>query len=116
MLVQITEPLYEVLRVVDGDRRSSIGFVYAKLEAAKKKICEVSPQYAHLVLDVVDDRWDRQMSRDLHKAAYYLHPAYHYTHKLAYEDDLTATFTRVVERLSRSHVQAANAIDEASIG
>ncbi|MQL89741.1 hypothetical protein Taro_022320 [Colocasia esculenta] len=109
---KIIEPLYEVLRVVDGDRRPSIGFVYAKLEAAKKKICEVSPQYAHLVFDVVEDRWDRQMSRDLHMAAYYLHPAYHYTHELAYEDDLTAAFTRVVERLSRSPVQAADAIDE----
>ncbi|MQM06153.1 hypothetical protein Taro_038977 [Colocasia esculenta] len=48
--------------------------------------------------------------------AYYLHPAYHYTHELAYEDDLTAAFTRVVERLSRTPVQAADAIDEASIG
>ncbi|MQL68097.1 hypothetical protein Taro_000413 [Colocasia esculenta] len=104
-LVQIIEPLYEVLRVVDGDRRPSIGLVYAKLEAAKKKIREVSPRYAHLVLDVVEDRWDRQMT-------YYLHPAYHYTHELAYEDDLTVAFTRVVERLSRSPVQAADAIDE----
>ncbi|MQL98953.1 hypothetical protein Taro_031669 [Colocasia esculenta] len=90
--------------------------VYAKLEAAKKKIREVSPRYAHLVLDIVEDRWDRQMSRDIHKVAYYLHTAYHYTHELAYEDDLTTAFTRVVERLSRSPVQAADAIDEASIG
>ncbi|MQM07695.1 hypothetical protein Taro_040537 [Colocasia esculenta] len=56
------------------------------------------------------------MSRDLHMAVYYLHPAYHYTYELAYEDNLTAAFTRVVERLSRSLVQAADAIDEASIG
>ncbi|MQM12876.1 hypothetical protein Taro_045795 [Colocasia esculenta] len=115
-LVQIIEPLYEILRVVDKDRRPSIGLVYVKLEATKKKIRDVSPQYAHLVLDVVEDRWDRQMSRDLHKAAYCLHPAYHYTHELAYEDDLTASFTRVVQRLSRSPLQTADAIDETSIG
>ncbi|MQM00533.1 hypothetical protein Taro_033265 [Colocasia esculenta] len=54
------------------------------------------------------------MSRDLHMAVYYLHLAYHYAHELAYEDDLTAAFTRVVERLSRSPVQAADAIDEAT--
>ncbi|MQL95284.1 hypothetical protein Taro_027959 [Colocasia esculenta] len=58
-----------VLRVVDGDRRPSIRLVYAKLEAAKKKIREVSPRYTHLVLDVIEDRWDRQMSRDLHMTA-----------------------------------------------
>ncbi|MQM04934.1 hypothetical protein Taro_037737, partial [Colocasia esculenta] len=111
----IIEPLYEVLRVVDGDRRP-IGLVYAKLEAAKKKIREVLPRHAHLVLDVVEDRWDRQTSRDLHMTAYYLHPAYHYVHELAYEDDLMAAFTRIVERLSRSPVQVADAIDEASLG
>ncbi|MQL92438.1 hypothetical protein Taro_025064 [Colocasia esculenta] len=42
--------------------------VYAKLETAKTKIREVFPRYAHLVLDVVEDRWDWQMSRDLHMA------------------------------------------------
>ncbi|MQM13850.1 hypothetical protein Taro_046777 [Colocasia esculenta] len=84
----------QVLRVVDGDRRPTIELVYAKIEAAKK-IREVSPCYAHLVLDVVEDRWDRQMSRDLYMAAYYLHPAYHYALELSYEDDLTAAFTRM---------------------
>ncbi|MQM21789.1 hypothetical protein Taro_054834 [Colocasia esculenta] len=37
------------LRVVDGGRRPTIQLVYAKLEVAKKKIREVSPQYAYLV-------------------------------------------------------------------
>ncbi|MQM02947.1 hypothetical protein Taro_035718 [Colocasia esculenta] len=86
--------IQEVLRVVDGDRRPTIELVYAKIETAKK-IREVSPRYAHLVLNVVEDRWDRQMSRDLHMAAYYLHPAYHYALELSYEDDLTAAFTRI---------------------
>ncbi|MQL99899.1 hypothetical protein Taro_032634 [Colocasia esculenta] len=90
--------IQEVLRVVDGDRRPTIWLVYAKIEVAKKKIREVSPRYAHLVLDVVEDRWDRKMSRDLHMAAYYLHLAYHYALELSYEDDLTAAFKRVIER------------------
>ncbi|MQL72978.1 hypothetical protein Taro_005312, partial [Colocasia esculenta] len=101
--------------MVNGNRRPSIGLVYAKLEPTKKKIHEVSPRYAHLVLDVVEERWDRQMSRDLHMATYYLHPAYHYAHELAYDDDLTVAFTRVVEKLSRSPIDAADAIDHASI-
>ncbi|MQL80582.1 hypothetical protein Taro_013032 [Colocasia esculenta] len=47
--------------------------------------------------------------------AFYLHPAYHYAMELSYDDDLTATFTRVVERLSRSALDAADAIDQTSI-
>ncbi|MQL96777.1 hypothetical protein Taro_029452 [Colocasia esculenta] len=84
-LVQIIEPLYEVLRVVNGDRRPTIGLVYAKNEAGKKKI------------------------------SYHLHPAYHYAMELSYDDDLTATFTRVVERLSKIALDAADAIDQESI-
>ncbi|MQL81748.1 hypothetical protein Taro_014212 [Colocasia esculenta] len=95
-----------IFRVVDRDRRPTIGLVYAKIEAAKKKIRDVSPRYAHLVLDLVEDRWDRQISRDLHIVAYYLHLAYHYAMELSYDDDLTAAFMRVVERLSRSALNA----------
>ncbi|MQL70911.1 hypothetical protein Taro_003221 [Colocasia esculenta] len=48
--------------------------------------------------------------------AYYIHPAYHYAHELAYDDELTAAFARVVERLSTSPVLAADVIDEAKRG
>ncbi|MQL79828.1 hypothetical protein Taro_012273 [Colocasia esculenta] len=40
-IVQMIEPLYEVLRIVDGDRTPKMGLVYAKLEVAKK------PYYLH---------------------------------------------------------------------
>ncbi|MQM11717.1 hypothetical protein Taro_044625 [Colocasia esculenta] len=46
------------------------------------------------------------MSRDLHMAAYYLHPAFHYAMELSYDDDLTAAFTRIVEMLSRNVIAA----------
>ncbi|MQL97163.1 hypothetical protein Taro_029848 [Colocasia esculenta] len=62
------EPLYEVLRIVDGDRTPTMGLVYAKLEVAKKRIIAESPKYSHMFIDIIEDRWDRQMSRDLHMA------------------------------------------------
>ena len=62
----IIEPLYEVLRVVDGDRTPTLGLVYAKLLVAKNKMQQVSPKYAHHFLAIVEDRWDRQMAQDLH--------------------------------------------------
>jgi hypothetical protein len=68
LLVRLIEPLYEVLRVVDGDRQPTIGLVYSKIEAAKKKMKEISPRYAPMIVQIVENRWDRQMSRDLHMA------------------------------------------------
>ncbi|MQL88622.1 hypothetical protein Taro_021187, partial [Colocasia esculenta] len=114
-LIQIIEPLYEILRVVDGDRRPTIELVYVKIEAAKKKIIDVSPRYAHFILDIVEDQWDRQMSRDLHMTAYYLHSTCHYANELLYDDDLTAAFMRVVEKLSSSPLDAIDVNDQASI-
>ncbi|MQL83680.1 hypothetical protein Taro_016184 [Colocasia esculenta] len=71
--------------------------------------------YAEYVPDPnVLERLARAQSRAAAWEAYYLHPAYHYVHELAYEDDLTTAFTRVVEILSRSPVLAADAVDEAS--
>ena len=43
-------------QVVDGDRQPTIGLVYAKLEAAKKKMQEISPRYAPMFLQIVEDR------------------------------------------------------------
>ncbi|MQL86716.1 hypothetical protein Taro_019251 [Colocasia esculenta] len=112
-LVQIIEPLYEVLRVVDEDRRPTIGLVYAKIEAVNK-IREVSPRYVHLILDVVEDRWDQQMSRDLHIAAYYLHLAYYYVMELSYDDDLTTAFTQSSLRQMKSFREGVGSFAEPS--
>ncbi|MQM02666.1 hypothetical protein Taro_035441 [Colocasia esculenta] len=55
-IVQMIEPLYEVLRLVDGDRTPTMGLVYAKLEAAKKRIIATLPKYSHMFIDIVEDR------------------------------------------------------------
>ncbi|MQM08285.1 hypothetical protein Taro_041138 [Colocasia esculenta] len=62
------EPLYEILRLVNGDRTPTMRLVYAKLEAAKKRIFASSSKYAHMFIEIIKNRWDRQMSRDPHMA------------------------------------------------
>ncbi|MQM15140.1 hypothetical protein Taro_048079 [Colocasia esculenta] len=106
------ESLYEVLRLVDGDRTPTMGLVYAKLEVAKKRIIAASAKYAHMLIDIVEDSWDRQMSRDLHMTAYYLHPGFQHEDELAYRDDLLGAVTSVVDRMSRNHEKAAAALNE----
>ncbi|MQM07085.1 hypothetical protein Taro_039921 [Colocasia esculenta] len=83
------ESLYEVLRLMDGDRTPTMGLVYAKLEVAKKHIITTSAKYSYMFIDIVEDRWDRQISRDLHMAV-----------------------TSVVDKMSRNHEKAAAALNE----
>ncbi|MQL92800.1 hypothetical protein Taro_025436 [Colocasia esculenta] len=106
------EPLYEVLRLVDGDRTPTMRLVYVKLEVAKKCIIAASAKYVHMFIDIVEDRWDLQMSRDLHMAAYYLHLGFQHEDELAYRDDLLGVVTSVVDRMSRNHEKAATALNE----
>ncbi|MQM04881.1 hypothetical protein Taro_037688 [Colocasia esculenta] len=55
------------------------------------------------------ESWEAEQRRSFEVgSAYYLHPAYHYAMELSYDDDLTAAFTRVVERLSRSALDAVD--------
>ncbi|MQL72165.1 hypothetical protein Taro_004512 [Colocasia esculenta] len=82
-----------VLRLVDGDRTLTMGLVYAKLEAAKKRILATSAKYVHMFINIIKDRWDRQMSRNLHMAAYYLHPGFQHEDEIAYRDDLLGAIT-----------------------
>ncbi|MQM00727.1 hypothetical protein Taro_033466 [Colocasia esculenta] len=82
-------------------------------EAQSRRFSNVGYYFTHIPAEVsVPDQQQRQRKRS---TAYYLHPAYHYAMKPSYDDDLTAAFTRVVERLSRSALDAADAIDQASI-
>ncbi|MQL86488.1 hypothetical protein Taro_019029 [Colocasia esculenta] len=87
--MQMIEPLYEVLRLVDSNRTAMMWLVYAKLEVAKKRIIATSAKYSYMFIDIVKDRWDRQMSRDLHMAV-----------------------TSVVDRMSRNHEKVAAALNE----
>ncbi|MQL83055.1 hypothetical protein Taro_015539 [Colocasia esculenta] len=74
-------------------------------EAQSHRFSNVGDYFTHIPAEVpVPDQQQRQRKRS---TAYYLHPAYHYAVELSYDDDLTAAFTRVVERLSRSPLDAA---------
>ncbi|MQM05239.1 hypothetical protein Taro_038046 [Colocasia esculenta] len=109
---RMIEPLYEVLRIVDGDRTPTMGLVYAKLEVAKKRIIATSPKYSQMFINIIEDRWDRQISRDLHMAAYYLHPGFQHEDVLVYRDDLLGALTSVVDRMSQSHEKVAASLNE----
>ncbi|KAK1265567.1 hypothetical protein QJS04_geneDACA022438 [Acorus gramineus] len=70
-------PLVHVLRLVDGDEKPSMGYLYNAMDRAKEKIKE-NYQYRPLqygpVIEVIEGRWSRQMSSDLYHAGFVLNP------------------------------------------
>ncbi|XP_057443963.1 uncharacterized protein LOC130736134 [Lotus japonicus] len=74
-------PLMSVLRLVDSDENPAMGFLYAEMHAAKEKIKSnfnsVQRSYEP-VWKIIDERWENQLHKPLHAAAYYLNPRFHY--------------------------------------
>ncbi|XP_031111994.1 uncharacterized protein LOC116015966 [Ipomoea triloba] len=80
--IKNTKPLVEVLRLVDADKEPAMDFLYNAMDEVKQKIAKnlggEEKDYKE-IWEIIDDKWDFQMHRHLHAAAYYLNPCCHYS-------------------------------------
>jgi len=78
----VFEPLVKVLRLVDGDVRPSMGFLYEELLKAKRQIKEafgnVEARFKD-VIAVIDKKMNGRLDSPLHLTAYLLNPHYSYS-------------------------------------
>ena len=70
-------PLVKVLRLVDGDAKPVMGYVYEAMDKAKeqitKKFNNQKTKYER-IWNIIDLRWALQPHRPLHAAGYFLNP------------------------------------------
>jgi hypothetical protein len=77
----VFEPLFKVLRLVDGDVKPSMGFVYGELLKAKRQIKEALGNVESCFKDViaiVEKKMAGRLDSPLHLTAYLLNPHYSY--------------------------------------
>ncbi|KAL5790169.1 hypothetical protein ACOSQ2_005057 [Xanthoceras sorbifolium] len=79
--LKVFAPLVKVLRLVDGDKKPAMGFVYGELLQAKEDIKvalnNVDRNYKPII-DIIDARIKGRLDSSLHLAAYFLNPYYCY--------------------------------------
>ncbi|GFS33428.1 HAT transposon superfamily protein [Actinidia rufa] len=77
--LKVFAPSVQVLRLVDGDRKPSMGFLYGELKQAKEEIKvaykNVEANYRP-ILEIIDAKAKDRLDRPLHLAAYLLNPYY----------------------------------------
>ncbi|XP_057502957.1 uncharacterized protein LOC130786623 [Actinidia eriantha] len=81
VIVKIVEPLMRLLRIVDGDVKPSMGYVYEGIYRARTGIKQVFLNKRRLYkpyTDILKQRWDNQLRKNIHAAAYWLNPAFQY--------------------------------------
>jgi hypothetical protein len=100
---EITEPLVRVLRLVDGDEKPAMGYLYETMDRAKEEI-KVRMKYKVSLygpyVQVIDFRWDRQLYSHLHTAGCFLNLTIYFrptfTKKSEVHRGLLATIMRLV--------------------
>ena len=79
--LKLSGPLVKVLRIVDGERRPPMGYIYEAMDRAKEAIAisfgGKEEKYKR-AFEMIDHRWECQLHRPLHAAGYFLNPELFY--------------------------------------
>ncbi|CAH1424022.1 unnamed protein product [Lactuca virosa] len=95
-------PLVQVLRLVDGEQTPAMRFIYGAMDECKEKIAKsLDNNLASYkeIWDIIDKKWELQMHRDFHAAAYYLSPQYRWSPNVSEHPEIKRGLYDVMERL-----------------
>jgi len=70
-------PLVKVLRLVDGDLKPTMGYVYEAMDRAKEQIqknFDGKESSYKKIWEIIDEGWELQLHRPLHACGYFLNP------------------------------------------
>ncbi|GKB37464.1 hypothetical protein Tco_0882406 [Tanacetum coccineum] len=73
--------LVKVLRIVDGDKKPAMGYIYEAMDRLKETIStSFANKEVHYrkAFEIIDRRWDFQLHRPLHAAGHFLNPQWFY--------------------------------------
>ncbi|XP_073219750.1 uncharacterized protein [Cicer arietinum] len=105
--LKVMEPLVQVLRLVDNEKKPAMGYIYAEMIKAKEDIRKAFNEQASKYIDVfaiIDERWKCQLHHPLHAAGYYLNPKYFYSRPEIENDPiLVGGLHLCIKTLSESH-------------
>eukprot|EP00253_Pinus_taeda_P027527 PITA_27527 len=79
-IVKVVEPLFKVLRLVDGERLA-MGFIYEAMDQSKEQIKATYKdgvaKYGP-IWEIIDQRWNNQLQCPIHAVGIFLNLRYHY--------------------------------------
>ncbi|XP_026392735.1 uncharacterized protein LOC113288024 [Papaver somniferum] len=104
-------PLVKVLRLVEGDDKPAMGYIYKAIDRAKEQIQvnfkNVRSRYI-VYTDIIELRWNTQLHGPLHAAGYFLNPRYHCSPDFHANFDIKKVFYDVVKRMCSSAKERIN--------
>ncbi|XP_027915063.1 uncharacterized protein LOC114174418 [Vigna unguiculata] len=81
MLISMLKKFTKGKDLIRPDVKPAMGFIYEEMDSTKEKIKfnfnNIKKSY-EIVWNIIDERWNNQLHKPLHVAAYYLNPHMHY--------------------------------------
>ena len=100
--LKVLGPIVRVLRLVDGEKRPAMGYIYEAMDRAKEAIEKSfngrEERYKE-IFEIIDRRWDCQLHRPLYAACYFLNPEFFYDNRSEIEQDEEAGLYKCIQRL-----------------
>ncbi|XP_010262570.1 PREDICTED: uncharacterized protein LOC104601077 [Nelumbo nucifera] len=100
-IIHLTEPLLRVLRMVGSHKRPAMGYIYECMyrakEAIKKEFVEKKDYLVYW--NVIDQRWNKQLTRPLQAAGFYLNPKFFYSIEGDVHNEIMSGMLDCIERL-----------------
>ncbi|XP_057418760.1 uncharacterized protein LOC130712967 [Lotus japonicus] len=96
----IAAPIIRLLRIVDGDEKPSMGYVYDGMQRAKNAIMRMFRDKSELYkpyTDIISARWDKHLKHTLHAAAYFLNPGFFYDPSFVEKDRVVQSLVDLLE-------------------
>ncbi|RVW33402.1 hypothetical protein CK203_094265 [Vitis vinifera] len=81
IVVNLMSPLMRLLHIDDCDERPSMGYVYEGMYRVRlgiKKLFNYNKRLYKPYTEIIKQRWDQQLKKSIHLAAYWLNPCFQY--------------------------------------
>ncbi|KAL4288400.1 hypothetical protein AHAS_Ahas19G0282400 [Arachis hypogaea] len=117
--LKIMRPLVWVLRLVDGEKKPPMGYIYEAMEKAKECIIKTFSndvsKYSE-VFKIVDNRWNCQLHRPLHAAGHFLNPDLFYDNpRIELDLEVTKGWFECITRLVPSIAVQEKILEEQTL-
>ncbi|KAI0519522.1 hypothetical protein KFK09_006971 [Dendrobium nobile] len=116
--LKIAGPLLKVLRLVDGEKKPPMAYIYEAIDRAKEAIAASfnnSDKYDQ-IFKMIDRRWEVQLYRPLHAAGHFLNPEYFFNNPdIAKDKEIADDLYQCIGRLSQDVAEEDKISNELSL-
>ncbi|XP_039036468.1 uncharacterized protein LOC120173343 [Hibiscus syriacus] len=116
--LKLSGPLVKVLRMVDGENKPPMGYIYEAMDRAKEAISKsfgMNDEHYKEAFEFIDRRWDCQLHRPLHADGYFLNPGLYYDNLKTSNEEVMTGLIDCIGRLTSNLQMQDKILDELEI-